>query len=249
MRLEYLLLEEKIKEIAGNGPVYYLPNQGNWGDGLIRMGTLKFFNDIGLEYEELRNNKFDWILPCIKGGTAIYGGGGAWCKYWDFGYYYTQKLSKRFNVIVLPSTYDQLYSFPNTTFFSRDKFQSMESIPNSLFCHDMALYLDKMEVQKGSGTGYFYRTDKESSGKLHIPENNIDISTKGSHLSDLYPFFEELSKYEVIYTDRLHVSIAACLLGKEVHLYQGSYFKIKAIYESSIKDYFENVHFHEDYST
>ena len=46
MHKEFLLLEEVIKEKCENGPVYYLANPGNFGDSLIRYGTIKFFKDI-----------------------------------------------------------------------------------------------------------------------------------------------------------------------------------------------------------
>lgn len=245
MQIEYLLLEEKIKSIAGSGPVYYLANPGNWGDGLIRAGSIKFFKDIDLKYKELTLNKKEWILPFMTGGTVIYGGGGAWCDYWNEGEKYISKLQKRFKIIVLPSSYEKHYSYPgNVTFFSRDKHESLQNMPNSEFCHDMAFYLGKMEAPKGSGVGYFFRTDVESSNKIEIPSSNRDISLEGHHYSEMYPFLKAISEYEVIQTDRLHVAIAGALLGREVHLYPGSYFKIRAIYESSIKDYFDNVKFH-----
>lgn len=54
MKLEYLQMEETIKNLCGSQPVYYFANPGNWGDGLIRAGTIKFFNDIGLKYKEIK---------------------------------------------------------------------------------------------------------------------------------------------------------------------------------------------------
>jgi len=72
-----------------------------------------------------------------------------------------------------------------------------------------------------------------------------DISLKGSHLSSVYPFIDSIAKYGIIHTDRLHVAIAGCLLGLEVHLYPNSYFKNKAVYLSSIEGYYDNVFFHE----
>jgi len=247
MRLEYLQLEETIKSLFNSKPVYYIANHGNWGDGLIRAGTLKFFNNIGLEYKEIEYRKKDLIIPYLTKANIIFGGGGGWCNLWSESYRRVARLSKRCKVLVLPSSYEEGYYVPNVTFFSRDKYESSHNMPGSLFCHDMALYLPQLTAQKGSGKGYFLRTDPESAKKIEIPPENKDLSLYGDHFSDLYPFFEELSGYKTIYTDRLHVCIAACLLNKEVHLYSGSYFKIRAVYESSIKGYFDNVHFHEDF--
>jgi len=148
---------------------------------------------------------------------------------------------------VLPSTFESEYLIDNTTFFCRDQYQSQENMPNAAFCHDMAFFIGEefTNGQKGIGKGYFFRNDPESANQIMIPTENNDISQKGNYKSDVAPFFEEINKFEIVYTDRLHVSIAACLLKKEVHLYQGAYFKNHAIYLSSLKDNFDNIHFHD----
>ena len=250
MKDKFSILEETIKAECSRGPVYYLANRGNWGDGLIRYGTYKFFQDINLNYKELKSiKKTERLLTYLKGGTVIYGGGGAWCKLWNHSEIIVRKLKKRFKVIVLPSTYELNYSIPNTLFFCRDMFESKQNMPNATFCHDMAFYIGKQNSPKGNGNGkgYFFRTDKESANKIRIPSGNNDISLKGNHFSEITTFFEEINRFSVIYTDRLHVAIAACLLEKEVHLYAGSYFKNRAVYMSSMKDNFDNVYFHEEF--
>ncbi len=250
MRKEFLLLEEVIKEKCKSGPIYYLANPGNVGDSLIRYGAVKFFQDIGLNYTDLksfsRRRPEWWTTLLYPKGTLIFGGGGAWCDLWNHEDL-IKKLSKHFkHIIILPSTFEITPSIPNTTFFCRDKYESKENMPNALFCHDMAFYIDKIEAERGVGEGYFFRTDKESANKIKLPDSNNDISTKGNHTTPIYAFIDEISKFNVIYTDRLHVSIVACLMGKEVHLYPGSYFKSRAIYLSSLKEHFENIHFHDD---
>jgi exopolysaccharide biosynthesis predicted pyruvyltransferase EpsI len=71
---------------------------------------------------------------------------------------------------------------------------------------------------------------------------------KGNHLTEIYTFFNEISKFQIIYTDRLHVAIAGSLMDREVHLYPASYFKSRAIYMSSINNFFEKTHFYENFS-
>jgi exopolysaccharide biosynthesis predicted pyruvyltransferase EpsI len=237
-------LAKSISKIQG--PIYFFPNPGNWGDALIRSGTVSFFRENSIEYTELhRRNE---ILERKGGGTVIYGGGGAWCNLWNHSVDHVRAIGKRFNVIVLPSSYEMHYEIPRVEFFCRDKYESQRNMPNAVFCHEMAFHLES-EVKKnshGEGVGYFFRKDKESSSeRRRVPIGNVDLSQSGNHLTDTSEFFGSLAKYSVIHTDRLHVAIAACLLGKSVHLYKGAYFKIKAVYLSSMQGYFDNLVFYE----
>ena len=79
-----------------------------------------------------------------------------------------------------------------------------------------------------------------------MPPNNVDIAAQGNESSPLEPLFERLSRYAVIYTDRLHMAIASALLNREVHLFASSYWKIPAIYQSSLKQRFPKIQFHGD---
>jgi exopolysaccharide biosynthesis predicted pyruvyltransferase EpsI len=78
-----------------------------------------------------------------------------------------------------------------------------------------------------------------------LPAGNYDLSDAGFNDSSVFEFFDVLSQYAVIHTDRLHIAIASCLLGREVHLYPNSYFKNRAIFRSSLQGYFSRVHFHD----
>jgi len=246
MKSAFNKLGDRIKEISKDKPVYFYAFHGNWGDALIRAGTLKFFNEKNIKIKELTANKKDWVLPLITGGTVIYQGSGAFCKYYSGAYSNVKKLESRFNVIILPATFDKTLDFKDKTLpFRRDNFESKQYMQNTEFCHDMAFYLGKVAMGQGQGSGYFFRQDAERLNKT-LPENNRDISAEGTHFSDIAPFFKVISEYEIIYTDRLHVGIAACLLGKELHLYPNAYFKNRAIFDTSIKDHFQNVCFHND---
>jgi exopolysaccharide biosynthesis predicted pyruvyltransferase EpsI len=252
MRKEFTQLAQVMLDPSNRRPYYYMNNRGNWGDGLIRQGTLKFFHKIGFHYYELSLHRgkvfqfFEYYLPLVLRGTLIYGGGAGWTNFWPRSYKTMNNIATSYQkVIVLPSTYEKRADFPNITYYCRDRFESLDTIPEAVFCHDMAFFLEMQSAGKGNGEGYFYREDIESSGRISIPPENVDISAQGNHLTPTGPFFDTIDQYKVIYTDRLHVAIAGCLLKKEVHLYPGGYFKNKAVYRSSMQGIFENITFHE----
>lgn len=242
------ILELAIKSACHSSQVYYVANPGNWGDALIRKGTLKYFKDMHLEFSEVVIHRILRILPFIKHGTILYGGGGGWCTLFNHSVAHVRQLAKRLNVLVLPSTYECFYEIRNVAFFCRDYYESLSHMPSATFCHDMAFYLDPIEMKKGSGIGYFFRTNRGSARRISIPEMNSDVSRYGNEYSDISEFIRRIAQYRIVLTDRLHVAIAGCLLEREVHLYPGSYFKNRSVYLSSMKNAFSNIYFHEDWS-
>jgi exopolysaccharide biosynthesis predicted pyruvyltransferase EpsI len=243
-------LADAIVRASKGRPVYYIPNAGNWGDALIREGTLCFFDKFGIRYVEVENYK-KWrrrvFLKRLRRGVVIYGGGGGWCTLWHHSSMIVTDIPKYFKIMVMPSTYEQAYSISNTVFYRRDEYESKEFMPDAHFCHDMAFCIGRKFYtgNPGEGTGCFFREDAESSRLFNLPPGNVDLSLQGSHMSDVKPFFDAIDRFSVVHTDRLHVSIAASLLGKEVHLYPNSYFKNKSVYLSSLHGRYERVFFHE----
>jgi len=226
-------------ELLKNSPTprAYMANPGNLGDALIREGTLRFFSEIGLSYEEIRNP------PDTRVGTFIFGGGGAWCQNWDHSYFVSAALQKAETIIVLPSTYaiqSQLFESPKIHFFCRDTNQSQSFCPRARFHQDMAFHLARsIHPRPGTGVGYFMRTDKERLGTFDIPKGNKDISALGQTFNSTKYFINAIGAVGVVHTDRLHVAIAACMLGKKIYFYAGNYFKNRAVYLSSMKDRFD----------
>ena len=144
----------------------------------------------------------------------------------------------------MPSTYELpkiKENKSNITYFARDKFLSKETIPESIFCHDMAFFLKPPRFLNFSiiEEGNFFRTDIEKNNLQVIPQNNIDVSLSGSENSETDLFFKNLNQCNLINTDRLHIAIASSLLNKKTNLYPGNYKKIESVYYSSIDQYFK----------
>lgn len=130
------------------------------------------------------------------------------------------------------------------TIYRRDLYESKYYCPRSIFCHDMAFYLKDKIISQHSDMekiGFFFRTDEESACNIELPKVNMDISRWGNETTPIMPFVNKIDGYDVINTDRLHVAIVACILGKKVNFYKGNYFKNEAVFKSSMKDYFKNV--------
>lgn len=100
----------------------------------------------------------------------------------------------------------------------------------------------------------FFRRDVEKTNKT--TEGDLDLSSllcRYGEKFDIQSTFEAtqvllytLNKFNTIRTNRLHIAILSCLLGKKIGLWDNSYGKIKAIYEMSIKDKFKEVYTHFD---
>jgi exopolysaccharide biosynthesis predicted pyruvyltransferase EpsI len=251
---EYNLLRDMIFETTQKKPVIFINGGGNWGDAVIRAGTLKFFHENSISYSEIafRNIfyksdiKSKTVKDFVKDKVMIFNGGGAWCGWFNTGSMFIREFHHYFRkVVVLPSTFANVpLNADNVLYYCRDRYESKEFVPEAIFCHDMAFYLGRISQSKNcKSAGNFFRTDKESSLKREIPHNNIDLSMLGNELTPIDSFVSVINEYGTIYTDRLHVAIVACLLGKKVFLYPSKYFKNESVFKSSIKGNFENVTF------
>ena len=62
-------------------------------------------------------------------------------------------------------------------------------------------------------------------------------ATKAQSFFSASRMVQTVGKFEEIHTDRLHVAIAAGLLGKRTFLYDNSYYKCRAVHAASLRDY------------
>jgi hypothetical protein len=93
-----------------------------------------------------------------------------------------------------------------------------------------------------------FRVDAERTDQA-VPDRNVDVSDLVSFGTDTEAltvlgaavFLGYVSRFKVVRTNRLHVAIAAALLGAEVQFYANNYFKNRAIFEMSMMDRFPSV--------
>lgn len=116
----------------------------------------------------------------------------------------------------------------------------------------------KLKARKsGAATRFLelnsFRDDVESAAQ-DKPADNLDLSKQINYDSDMqdralvqrtvFYFFATIAWFSSVNTDRLHVAIAASLLGKPVNLFEGSYWKAREVYRQSLKDRFPRLRVH-----
>merc|ERR1712190_166375 len=135
----------------------------------------------------------------------------------------------------------------------------------------MAFYIEELEPDFKSWlsirptkkeVGMLFRNDREKSG-INIPRDNHDISRELGHVevkgrsSDVATFragianktrnfFARVAEFQEIWTNRLHVCIAAAMLGREAHCWPNNYWKNQAMFDYSIRGRYPNAHFEAD---
>lgn len=250
----FAALADALVEVSQGRRVFYSPNIGNWGDGLIHTGVMQFLGHFGIDHklvlrpQLLRLAAFlDPMEIGLRDAVLITPGCGAWCENFAGARNTVAHAGKLFDhVVVLPSTFELgPVALPSSriTYFRRDNGISREGIPDSRFCHDMAFFLDmdipepEMRLEKGT----FLRSDGEIHAAATDTAYNIDISRAGNHFSDAQALFRILNTYDQIETDRMHVAIAGAMLGRQVTLYPSNYAKIPDLFRSSLAPHFPNV--------
>lgn len=255
---EFERLADQLSAMIGDRPILFFINPGNWGDSLIREGAEQFLRNHGFRYHAVR------FRDVLKGRTTVreviersgyfdpvfvFNGNGRFVPHYP-GLDTLANVASQFQpAIFLPLTltFNPFEArFPKSaTFFVRDRFESQAWLPQARFCHDLAFYLELERKGPGRGEGWLFREDIEAPKGQILHRTNQDISKLGKAHSAIDGFIEAIDRFGTIHTNRLHVGIASALLGKTVNLYANDYFKIRAIYESSIKPFFPNVTFAE----
>ena len=198
--------------------------------------------------------------------NAVYiHGGGNFNDMWGVGVHFFKVVTRLFDcpVIVGPQTVHFEETDPadifdgienDLTFFCREEYsrdvlapviEQYENIDLRL-SPDTALYLDPSdfgnpEAGEEEYTLLSFRGDKESAGSeirsqldVQGPVRDSDISIEADSLDE---FMDIVAGASHIYTDRLHVGVAAAVLNRPVTLYDNSYYKNRGVYEYALSDY------------
>ncbi|WP_323875211.1 polysaccharide pyruvyl transferase family protein [Aeromonas veronii] len=242
----WLRLSQDITSLS-LGVVYFVPAAGNYGDALINIGTRQFLSKHSIDYIELDrkavlNHGLEYLNP---NALVVLGGGGAFCNNFSSTRQLAIKVSGYFRkVLILPTTYElPQIDADNVTYYRRDEFGSSEVIKHSKFCHDMAFFIEqKIDVPEFDNRIwrlYAMRADKEGHGLSRLFESNFDISKTGDGTyTNPKPFFNVISNFKVVVTDRMHVAISASMLGLDCYLVVGNYFKSRDVFRSSIENFY-----------
>ena len=221
---------------------------GNYGDSLIWHGTKILLNELNIT-----ENYVEIDSPKINNALFIDGGGNFVDYYSDVRNFLIKKHDLYREIVILPHTIfgdkqiDTLNNlFGDITVFCREKisfnFVKQNFLKGNIYLwHDCAFYNNFSKFPDGIGMLNAFRKDRESVLDS-IPESNYDLSYNGYATKPLDELINSLKQYEEINTDRLHIAICATLLGKRVNLFPNSYYKNKAVFDYSLRN-FQNISF------
>ena len=245
---QYKNMNELFKIHKGK-KVFVLLNKGNKGDGLIHAGGRRLLKKNKVDYNEIK-------YPEKASGKVLFVYGcGAFCKPYyhmvEFVNFYMDHFKE---IFILPSSFDldckEVLEFiknlpKKVTVFCREWYsyyllqKYMHYSENLYLDKDPAFYLDYSQWKKrGRGTLLAFRTDEPLNVNVDL-KNNKDISISGNE-DNWETLLDEISLYNIIHTNRVHVAIAATLMGKKTFIYPMSYHKSKGIYLYSLIE-FQNV--------
>ena len=242
---EFAPLAESLCLEAEASPLAFLPNPGNWGAALTAEATRRLLAAHAIRFRELRTlGPLELARGLFQRETLLLGGGGAWSDRYPGGRRLAARASRFFRrIIVLPSSFGAPVSLPAASLWARDRFGSLQCVPAARFCHDLGFAMGRIDAPSPSArVGEFFRNDRLSSA----PRAGAvaDLSSQGNERSPLQPFLDEIARYEEVHTDRVHVAIVACLMGRRCHVWPTATPLLADLFASSIAPHFPDAVFH-----
>jgi exopolysaccharide biosynthesis predicted pyruvyltransferase EpsI len=237
--------------------VAILPNNGNLGDALIHAATLQVLERAGVGGRIITGEQGE------RGDVLLVGGGGNLIDRYEHLLPRLQSLHARFeDVVILPHTIygDRVGAAfarfgPNVRVVCRERYsydflRDVVRHPDRLLLSaDLAFHFDYAPYRAaGTGTLNAFRLDQERT-EVPIPPDNVDLSdaiqlpgqpyhrefwTVPYWRAYLDAFLTAIAARAHVRTNRLHVAIAAGMLGKRVELFDSDGYKIRAVHEYSL---------------
>lgn len=218
-----------LPKLVRGSSVSYVPNKGNLGDALIAAATAQVFTRLG-------------ISDSPSAPVIFVAGGGGLAPYNTCLTRSLRRIPRDRRVIIGPSTvsahWDLLRSFQNLILMARDDMTMKLAKLNRVACvfsHDAAFEFDYPEVPVTSDHMTVMRGDKEKTSS-----GSNDISTQEDRWWGLTDSHDSAMNFVTrinaayVSTNRLHVAIAAACMGRETELLPNSYFKNRAVFETSL---------------
>jgi exopolysaccharide biosynthesis predicted pyruvyltransferase EpsI len=218
------------------GPIWLLTCMpGNIGDHLIWAGTENLLESGGVDYTSISKDELQKTANRVRHGTLVIPGSGAltsrWCEWLPELVVLAAGVFDR--VVILPSEYEPEISVvgaalaqPNVFAFAREveSFSKIKKFGRAALAPDPALwargFLQAPVNQKGDedlgNVLLVLRTDAGSllpSHALHPAAVNDDISLTTKSMEE---FMDCIGTVDTVVSDRLHVVVAATMLGKNV---------------------------------
>lgn len=243
--IDFAPLAESLRREAERSRLAFLPNPGTWGAALTAEATRRFLTAQSIPFRELRSlTPNELTRGLVRRETLLLGGGGAWSDRYPGGRLLAARAARWFRrIVVLPSSFGAPVTMPAARLWARDRFGSLRHAPAARFCHDLGFAIGPLEARPPCAEiGEFFRADRLSS----TPRGDVatDLSSRGDERSPLQPFFDAISRYEEVHTDRVHVAIVACLMGRRCHVWPTATPLLADLFASSIAPHFRDAVFH-----
>ena len=256
----------------------YIPNSGNMGDMLIAYATLMFFDNNHIKYTMYDGSMADNVCYGGGGQwTADYKQHWLkWLDVFKQAKKIVILPSSFNNCPELIAMFDERFTVFCREKQSYDYLMAAKTKAKIILDHDMALRLDNRALKKFVKARSW--DDRQTISKVlnalpftrHIVKfNRLDCESAGHYDTDLdlsavrygnskasrrhIEFCAKLMLAVVdcadaVITDRLHVGIAAALMGKEVYLLDNTYGKLSNVYKHSLNQN-PRIHFCQEMPT
>lgn len=249
-----------IDLLAGFGQVKFQQTPGNYGDDLIKQGTEKMLNERGVEYGSIP----DPNCIAIHGGGSFNDIWMVGIKEFQRAIW-NDNPKHQVPIVIGPQSYrftttdpEELLDVDREVHLCAREQRSLDllrglDLNENVHVHysrDAALYLDAsdfshIEPRDEQRPLVAFRNDKESQIASRLKRSVIRHCWLEPCVNDISDdrdlgvegFVREIKSASTIYTDRLHVTIGAAILGTECVMFPNSFWKNRAMYDDTLHEY------------